>query len=108
VTEFQAFEIDFPAPSEETIRMVLTQHDAQPDEPTPTNEIAVMAESIRGKWEPTLSKRGVGRLLGKPYGGYWQPKIDKIVEYLAATTATATPTIDKNSPENGVFEPVAQ
>lgn len=66
------------------------------------DEIAQLAESIRGKWSPGMSKRAMAQLLGYPqYGGAYAGKVDRVLNYLTATTTTA-----QNSPEMGNFEPV--
>jgi len=68
----------------------------------PLDEIAQMAESIRGQWMPMMSKRAAAKLLGySQYGGAYADKVDRVLDYLGATTTTP-----KNSPENGSFEPV--
>lgn len=46
------------------------------------SDIEKLAETIRAEWHEGMSGRGVGRLLGKPYSGYWKDKIDQIVEVL--------------------------
>jgi hypothetical protein len=65
--------------------------------------IVQLAESIRSQWTPGMSGRAVGRLLGKPNGGSWNGTINKIIEYLSATTATAT-TDSPDLPLNGRVE----
>lgn len=68
----------------------------------PRDEIAEMAESIRDRWMPTMSKRAVARLLGFPqYGGAYADKVDQVLALLGATTTTAP-----KAPEMGSFEPV--
>ncbi len=67
------------------------------------DEIKEMAESIRGNWSPTASKRATARLLGKEYAGSFAAKVDRIIEYLGATTTAS----GMKSIENGSFEPVA-
>ena len=58
-------------------------------EPTaPQDEISQLAESIRGKWHSSMSKRAVGAMIGKTYAGSWAAKIDQIISYLSATTTT--------------------
>jgi hypothetical protein len=71
------------------------QLSAGPTLPSPRSEIAELAESVRGEWSPTMSKRALGRLLGKEYAGSWAGKIDRIMEYLSATTT-------ENRPEMGL------
>lgn len=112
VTEFQSFHVTYPAPSEDTVRMLLQQQDDEVDpqpqgETNAVDEIKALAEQIREKWTPGLSGRAVGRLIGKTYGGYWKPRIDQMIEYLSATTATATKKEGQNPSESGIFEPVA-
>ena len=72
------------------------------NEPQPIDEIVLLAESIRSRWTPEMSKRAVGRLLGIQYGGSYMSKIDRIIEFLSAT-ATATTT--ENTPKTGSFSP---
>jgi hypothetical protein len=59
-------------------------------EPTaPRDEIAEMAERIRGQWSPTLRKADVARLLGYPQtGGTYGRKTDAVIDYLTTTTTT--------------------
>lgn len=72
----------------------------------PVDEIAEMAERIRAQWSPTMSARHVAmKLLGFPQnGGAYGIKTDKVIEYLIATTQTATTT--QNQPEMGSFEAI--
>ena len=84
-------------PSGERMQWVADQVDAARDvafvEPTAGNlqsEIASLADTIRGQWSPSISKRGVGRLLGKEYAGAWAKTIDRVIEYLSATTTEST------------------
>ena len=106
VTEFQAFRVTYPAPSDETVKMMLEQDQARAEKEAPaialgvSDEIAQLAESIREQWTVSTSKRAVGRLLGTTYAGAWANKIDKIIEFLSATT-TATSSFP---PENGLNE----
>lgn len=51
-------------------------------EPEPRSDIEKLAEAIRDQWNPEMSKRAIGALLGKQYGGAWASKIDQMVEYL--------------------------
>lgn len=71
----------------------------------PLDEITKMAESIRGEWSPELSATTTAtKLLGfSQYGGSYKIKVDKIIEYLRATTTTTT----LKSPEISGFETVA-
>lgn len=71
----------------------------------PVDEIAEMAERIRGSWSPELSGRQVANLLGlSQYGGSLKTKTDKVIAYLTATTKPATTT--QNMPEIGGFEAI--
>jgi hypothetical protein len=109
VMEFQTFRVTYPPTSEDTVRMVLSYHEQAIEQvPTVADEITQLAESIREKWDPTMSKRAVGRMIGQTYAGAWARKIDQILDYLAATTATATTAFDQNSPQKGFFEAVAE
>ena len=84
LTEFQSFRVDFPRPSEEALRLLVNlTRDEKPEAPS---SIEQMAESIRMFWTPGMSKRKVAELFVKPYAGAWTVKIDKILEYLSATT----------------------
>lgn len=72
------------------------QIEGRRDAPLPspqTDEIRQLAESIREKWNPAMSKRAVGRLLGKPYAGGLTDKIDRVIEYLTATTTENPPIL---------------
>lgn len=71
----------------------------------PVDEIAEMAERIRERWRPGMSATHVAtKLLGfSQYGGSFKTKTDKVIEYLTATTQTATTT--ENQPQMGIFEP---
>jgi hypothetical protein len=63
-----------------------------PTEPMPTaeDEIAKLAESIRGQWAVGLSRTKTAKLLGfSQYGGSFKTKTDLVVDYLTATTTTA-------------------
>jgi hypothetical protein len=70
-------------------------------EPTaPRNEIAEMAERIRGQWSESMSKNRVAQLLGwKQYGGGIVQTVNAVVEYLTSTSTSTT----QNSPKNGVL-----
>jgi hypothetical protein len=105
VTEFQSFTINYPQPTEAGMKW-LTEHlpvenDAPMIKPIQAvDEIAVMAEKIRGEWSPILSGSAVARLMGlSQYGGSYKAKVDKVVEYLTSTLYSTT----QNRPENGVF-----
>lgn len=106
VTEFQSFRVTYPEPSAEAVKMTLELQQAEAEKEAPaialgvSAEIAQLAESIRDQWTEAMSKRAVGRLLGKQYGGAWQEKIDKIIEFLSATTTTK----GTFSAENGLNE----
>lgn len=106
VSEFQSFVVEYPDPSEETVKMMMERDLAEAEKEAPSiamgvsSDVARLAESIREQWTESTSKRAVGRLLGTTYAGAWANKIDKIIEYLSATT-TATGSF---SPENGLNE----
>lgn len=91
--EFQSFEVAYPMPSDETRRRLSEQAGAQDEAPARGDEIAELAESIRGRWDPSMSKRAVGKLLGKDYAGAWANKITRVIEYLSATTTTIPPVL---------------
>lgn len=68
------------------------------------DEIAEMAERIRPLWKAGMSGRAVANLLGlSQYGGSLKTKTDKVIEYLTATTPTATTT--PKEPQNSGFAP---
>ena len=68
----------------------------------PLDEIACLAESIRADWHVGMSGTKTSKLLGySQYGGSYKNKVDKVLEYLTATTTTT-----QKSQENGIFEPV--
>lgn len=88
LTEFQSYAVPVPMPTEETkarLAEILKAAEWQAAEPEPSN-VQSLAESIREQWQPGMSGRAVGDLLGKPYGGAWFAKINAIKEYLATTT----------------------
>lgn len=89
LTEFQAFRVSYPRPNLDALRR-LEEQEANTEGFQPSS-IESLAESIRGKWNPGMSKRKVAELLGKPYGGSWAAKIDQVVAHLAATTTTERP-----------------
>lgn len=89
--QFQSFSVTYPMPSDETRRLLSEQVSAGSEAPAQEDEIGKLAESIRGEWEPSMSKRAVGRLLGKAYAGAWTVKIDRIVAFLTATTTPEAP-----------------
>jgi hypothetical protein len=71
----------------ETLPLIATVGDA-----APRDEIAELAESIRGKWSQGMSKSAVSRLLGKAYAGSsWTVKVDRVIEHLGSTTPTTAP-----------------
>jgi len=63
------------------------------DGPAKMSETVQLAESIREQWSPEMSKRAVGKLLGKTYAGAWADKIDKVIDHLGATTTSNTPVL---------------
>jgi hypothetical protein len=67
------------------------------------DEVAELAEGIRERWSPEMSKSAVSRLLGKEFAGSsWTAKVNRVIEYLSTTTPTTT----ENSPKMGDFEAV--
>lgn len=81
VVKFQSFRVEYPAPSPEALASLLNEEDAPQGKPA-GEDIEKLAEAIRPEWHEGMSGRAVGALLGKPYGGSWKDKIDKIVEVL--------------------------
>jgi len=92
LVEFQAFQVTYPDVSDAARELISARMDREQgaESANQTDEIAQLAESIRPVWRAGMSGRAVGELLGKPYGGSWHRKINEIIEYLRATTATAT------------------
>lgn len=80
-------------PSKWIDAVVTKQVEGPREAPAQVDEIGQLAESIRGEWNPTMSKRAVGRLLGKSYAGAWAEKIDQVVERLTATTTPNVPVL---------------
>jgi len=69
--------------------------------PTALDEIAEMAERIRGQWSAGMSKTKTAKLLGFPqYGGGFTGKVDRVIEHLTSTTTTAP-----KEPQMGSFAP---
>ena len=91
--EFQSFQVTYPMPSRDAMKEISGQLSAVSEQPQ--DEITSLAESIRAQWHAGMSKRAVGRLLGKVYAGAWTFKIDKIIAYLSATS-TGTPNLPVN------------
>jgi len=87
--QFQSFQVTYPMPSEETRQLLANQLPAGNDAPA-GDEITQLAESIRSQWHSSMSKRQVGRLLGKEYAGAWTLKIDRVIQHLGATTTETT------------------
>jgi len=85
-TEFQSYEVTYPMPASDVMKDIAKQQAAAEQEPP--NEIVRLADSILDEWHPDMSKRAVGRLLGKTYAGAWAAKIDQIIEYLDGATTT--------------------
>jgi len=89
VTEFQSFVVDYPKPTDEGLRWLTEQVSAAEADVQiiePVDEIAQMAEKIRGQWSEGMSGSAVARLLGlSQYGGSYKPRIDKVVAYLTST-----------------------
>src|SRR3990172_2967327 len=92
LVEFQSFTVTYPDVSDAARELISARMDREQgaESANQTDEIAQLAESIRPVWRAGMSGRAVGELLGKPYGGSWHRKINEIIEYLRATTATAT------------------
>jgi len=92
--EFQSFEVTYPMPDPAKIKSIMDEQAAAENEaPAQGDDIRKLAESIRGEWNRSMSKRAVGRLLGKAYAGAWAGKIDQIIEYLSATTTSNGPVL---------------
>jgi DNA segregation ATPase FtsK/SpoIIIE-like protein len=102
VTEFQAFTVDYPKPTEAGMKWLENvMQETEIIEPTALrDEIAALAEGIRGQWNAGLSGSAVARLLGlSQYGGSYKQRVDKVVEYLTSTLYSTTP----KEAENPVF-----
>lgn len=103
--EFQSFVVTYPQPSEDTVRMVLRDAEAQvepvAEEMTkPQDEISRMAEVIRDQWTIKTSKTQTAKMLGFPqYGGSYAARTDAVIGYLTSTTTTP------KMPEIGSFTP---
>jgi hypothetical protein len=90
LVEFHSFTVHYPQHDDEKFKQYIEQFEAHTAPIPQKNEIAEMAESIRAQWSPGMSKRAVARLFNKTYGGAWASKIDRIIEYLGATTTPET------------------
>lgn len=109
LTEFQSSHVDLPEPTEEAKAFVDQQAErvsesaiqAQVSEPAaPRDEIAELAEKIRGQWSEGMSKNRVAQLLGwKQYGGGIMQTVNSVIAYLTSTSTSTT----QNMPKNGVF-----
>lgn len=93
LVEFQSFRVVIPPVSEAVRQMMAESVAAETPEPaeqlSQPDEIVQMAESIRDRWSPSLSKNKVSQLFGKNYAGNsWCQKIDQVIEYLSSTTTT--------------------
>jgi DNA segregation ATPase FtsK/SpoIIIE-like protein len=105
VTEFQSFRVTYPVPSEDTVKMMLERDEVDGNAPlivptAPRDEIAEMAERIRGQWNAKLNGSAVARLLGlSQYGGSYKARVDKVIAYLTSTIYSTT----QNMPDNGVL-----
>ncbi len=78
--EFQSFQITYPVPSDEQ-RQLLAGMASTEAEPPKLDEVAEMAEQIRGNWHQGMSKRAVAKLLGMEYAGSYTTKIDKVIAH---------------------------
>lgn len=100
LVEFQTFRVDYPMPTEEGLRWLEDAMRETESQPTARDEIAELAEGIRGDWSEGMSGSAVARLLGlSQYGGSYKARIDKVVAYLTSTLYSTTPKM----PENGGF-----
>ena len=103
MVEFQAFGVDYPAPSAAAVERVVSGQSTYP--PTPflkeggvgQGEIVELAERIRSQWSPSLSKRKTAELLGKTYAGSWAEKVDRVIGHLSATTTAPEPVFTRDS-----------
>jgi hypothetical protein len=69
----------------------------------PVDEIAKMAESIRGQWKPGMSKSEVSRMFGKPYAGpSWCAKVNQVIDYLSSSTSSSASSTEK-MPDSGLM-----
>jgi hypothetical protein len=108
LVEFQSFRVDYPPLSEagkkwleEQLTAITQEEHAPATSDEPPNEIVLLAESIRARWTPGMSKSAVSRLFGKSLTGtVWCDKVTAIVEYLSSTSTSVTST-----PEKGLILP---
>jgi hypothetical protein len=103
VTEFQSYTVAYPEPSADAIQQfseAVSQQQVNVEEPTVKNEIAELAEQIRGQWQVGMSKNRVAQLLGwKQYGGGIMQTVNAVIEYLTSSSTSTT----QNMPKNSVF-----
>lgn len=89
LTEFQSYAVPVPMPTEETkarLAEILKAAEGQTAEPE-QNSAEALAERIRAKYMPGMSKSEVSRLLEKPYAGQsWIAKVEKVIAILSSTT----------------------
>lgn len=97
--EFQSFEVTYPMPSSDVMKSIAEeQAEAEMEAPVQGNEIIQLAESIREKWEPSMSLNKTSQLLGKSYGGAsWPEKVKQVVEYLSTTSSSKSPILGENA-----------
>ena len=87
------------APSDADIEAYLNQNPVLPMQMLDLTAVALpvgqdgetikLAEQIREAWQRGESKRGMARLMGQNYAGSFASRIDRAIDYLVATTATA-------------------
>ena len=81
----------------------ITYHAAPVSTSEYEKEIMSMAESIRARWHPSLSKSKTSELLGKSFAGSsWVRKVNDVIEYLKSTTTPTT--TEENGSKNGFLQ----
>lgn len=86
--EFTSYDVNLPRPSEEAIALTVQLAEEQVDTAEAADEFTRLAESIRDRWSPGMSKRKTAELFGKAYAGAFAAKVDRIIDILTATTTT--------------------
>ena len=104
MVEFQSFDVSKPMPTAKALMWLEDTLRQEPTQPEPAqnvqDEIAELAEKIRGQWSPTMSKNRVAQLLGwKQYGGGIMQTVNAVIEHLTATSTSTT----QKAPKRGVL-----
>lgn len=106
VTEFQSFFVNLPDPSEDTVRMMLDEHEheATPVEPTPTatDETARILEMTAQRKSMSAIIREIWGITG---GGRYAEKAD-LVRSILTQKGTSSSTSTPEMPQNGALEAV--